>query len=73
MTKNTTCGQQSREGDPAPLLCTGESSIQERCGPVGVHPEESCKNALRYGTPCLQGQAERGGLLSLEKGRLLKT
>ena len=58
--------------DAAPLLCSGEaspvvlhpdvkSSVQERHGPVGVHPEEGNKNGSRYGTPLLQGQAERAG------------
>jgi len=43
-----------QEGDPAPLLCAGEtspgvlcpdveSSAQERHGPVGVHAEEGHK------------------------------
>ena len=59
-------------GDPAPLLYAGEASsrvlhpdaefsMQERCGPVGVCPEEGQKNAPRDGTPPLRGQAERGG------------
>ena len=44
-------GQQVEGGDPAPLLWAGEispgvmeenveSSVQERHGPFGVHPEE---------------------------------
>ena len=48
----------------APLLCTGktspgvlcprmESSVQERHGPVGVHPEEGHKNDSRHGIPLL--------------------
>ena len=52
------CGQQIEGGDPAPLLCTGEttpgvlhpdveSSVQERC--------ESHKNYPRDGTPALCG------------------
>ena len=57
--------QQEEEGDPAPLLCTGEtspgvlcpdveSSVQERCGPVGAAlPEEGHKNDPRDGTPLL--------------------
>ena len=38
-----------------------ESSIQERHGPVGLHPEEGHRNAPMDGTPLLQGQAERAG------------
>ena len=49
------CGQQIEGDDPAALLCTGETSsrvlhpgvqslVQERHGPVGVHPEEGHKN-----------------------------
>ena len=63
------CGQ---GGDPVPLLCAGgtspgvmcpdvEPSVPERCGPVGVHPEESYKNDPRDGTPLLQGQARKAG------------
>jgi len=63
---------QQEEGDPAPLLCTGEtspgvlhpnveSSVQERHGPVGAHPVEGHKHDPRDGTPPLQGQAERAG------------
>ena len=59
-------GKQGEEG-PAPLLCTAEaspgvlhpdveSSVQERHGPDGVHPEEGHKNDLWNGTPLLQGQ-----------------
>jgi len=66
------CGQQGKEGDPAPLLCSGEaspgilcpdveSSVQERHGPVGVCPEEGQKNDPRNGTPLLRGQAESTG------------
>jgi len=66
------CGQQGKEGDPAPLLCSGEaspgilcpdveSSVQERHGPVGVCPEEGQKNDPKDEIPLLQGQAERGG------------
>jgi len=65
-------GQQVEGGDLAPLLCTDEtspgvlhpdveSSVQERHGPVGVHPEESHKNDLRDRTPLLGGQVERAG------------
>jgi len=50
--------------DPAPVLCAGEaspgvlrpdveSSVQERHGAVGVHPEEGHKNDPRDGTPLL--------------------
>jgi len=59
-----------REGDSAPLLCSGETSpgvlcpalepsAQERHGPVGVGPE----NDNRHGTPLLWGKAERVGAL----------
>ena len=51
-------------GDPAPLLCAGEassgvlcpdveSSVQERHGLVGAHPEEGHRNDARDGTPLL--------------------
>jgi len=54
-------GQKGKGGDPAPLLCSGEtspgvlhsdveSSVQERCRPVGVHPEGSHKNDAQHGT-----------------------
>ncbi|XP_046787780.1 uncharacterized protein LOC112531973 isoform X1 [Gallus gallus] len=44
----------------APALRPGvESSLQERCGPVGVQHEEGHKNDRRNETPLLQGQAER--------------
>ena len=47
--------QQGEGGDPAPLVCAGEpscgvprpdmdSSVQERHGPVGVHPKKAHKN-----------------------------
>jgi len=36
-----------------------ESSVQERHGSVGAHPEEGHKNDPRDGTPLLRGQAER--------------
>ena len=53
-------GQQIEDGDPAPLLCAGEtspgvlcadveSSVQERHGSVGVHPKECHKNDQRDG------------------------
>ena len=53
-------GQQVKGGDPAPPLCAGEaspgvlcpdveSSVQERRGPVGEHPEEGHKNDPRDG------------------------
>jgi len=48
-------------GDPAPLLCTGETSpgvlypevestVQRRRGPVGTHPEKDSKNSPGDGT-----------------------
>ena len=56
--------QYGEEGDPALLFCTCEaslgvlhldveSSVQERHGPVGAHPEEGHKNDPRDGTPPL--------------------
>ena len=67
-------GHQSEGGDPAPLLCAGdtspgvlypdvESSVEERCSSVTVHPEEGHKNGPRDGTPLLQGQAESAGIV----------
>ena len=38
-----------------------ESSVQERCGLAGTHPEEGHKNDLRDGIPALRGQAEGAG------------
>jgi len=48
-------------GDPVPVLCAGEispgglcpdveSSVQDRCEPVGAHPEVGHKNDSRGGT-----------------------
>ena len=65
-------GQQVEGSYLAPLLCAGEtqlgvlhpdveSSGQERCGSVGVHPEKGHKNDPRDGITPLQGQAERDG------------
>jgi len=76
------CGQQVNGGAPAPLLCTDEtspgvlhpdveSSVQERDGPAGAHPEESHKNDLRDGTPLLPGQAERAGAVHLGEEKAL--
>jgi len=58
------CGQKAETGDSAFLLCAGEISfgalhpdaefsIHERCGPVGVLPEERHKNDPKDGTPLL--------------------
>ena len=58
------CGQQVKGGDPAPLFCTGEaspgvlhpngeSSVEERHGLIGTHPEEGHGNDPRDGTPLL--------------------
>ena len=55
-------GQQVEGGDPAPLLCAGEtspgvlrsdveSSVQETCGPVGARPEEGHRNDPKDGPP----------------------
>ena len=57
-------GQQIKGGNPAPLLCAGETSpgvlcpdvefsVQERHGPAGPHQEEVHKNEPRDGTPIL--------------------
>ncbi|XP_042744109.1 protein THEMIS [Lagopus leucura] len=67
-------GQQYEGGDPASLLCSGEtlpgvphpdveSSAQERQRSVGVRPEEYHKNDPRDGTTLLRGQAERAGVV----------
>jgi len=64
------CGHQVERHDPAPLLCTGEtspgvmcpdteSSVQKSHGSVRVYPEEGHKNDPRDGIPPLCGQAER--------------
>jgi len=56
--------KQGEGGDSASLLCAGEASagalhpdvepsVEEKCGPVGVHPKESHKNDPRDGTPLL--------------------
>jgi len=55
-------GQEVEGGDPAPLLCAGEtspgvlhpnveSSVQDRHEAVGVHPGEGHKNDPRDGKP----------------------
>jgi len=65
-------GQQVEGGDPAPLLCTGETSlavlcpdvefsVQKRCGSVELYPEEGHKNYPRDRTPSLRDQAKRTG------------
>ncbi len=48
-----------------------ESSVQERHGPVGVHPGEGHKNEPRSGTPPLQGQDERAGAVQPGKEKAL--
>ena len=66
------CDQQVKEGNPVTLFCFGESSpgvpcsdvessVQERCGPVGACTEEGQKSDPRDGVPPLRGQAERAG------------
>ena len=66
----------------SPLLHTGEtspgvlhpdvkSSVPERNGPVGVHPEEGYKNDPRDGIPLLYLsllQAEKAGAVQLGGG-----
>jgi len=42
------------------------SSVQERHRPAGAHPEEGHRNDTRDGTPALQGQAERAGIVQSE-------
>ena len=67
-------------GGPVPLLCAGEtspgvlhpaveSSVQERCGPVGVCTEESLKNdpEVKH-LPPLRGQTGRGGAVQPGEG-----
>jgi len=74
------CGEQGEGGDPDHLLCSGESSpgllhpvvgssVQERHGPVRVHPQEGYKNDANYGMPPLQGQAERAGAVQPGGGK----
>ena len=58
----------SGETSPGVLHPDAESSVEEKCGPAQVHPEEGHKNDPRDGTPLLQGQTER--VFSLEKRRL---
>jgi len=64
--------------DPAPLLCAGEaspgvlhpdvkSSVQERHGAVGVHPEEGHQNDPRDGTAPYKDRLRELGLFRLEK------
>jgi len=56
---------------PGVLCPDEESSVQERCGPVGVHPEESYRNDPRDGIPLLQEQAERAGAGQLGEEKAL--
>mgnify|MGYP001852221541 CR=1 FL=1 len=58
------------EASPGALHLDVESSVQERHGAVGVHPEEGHKNDPRDGTAVLQGQTERAGAVQMEKRRL---
>ena len=55
------------ETSPGGLCSDVKSSVKERCGPIGAHPEKVHRNDLRDGTPLLQGQAKRNGAISLEK------
>ena len=43
--------------------------MQERHGPVGMHPEEGHKNDQRDGTPLLQGQDARAGTVQPGTGK----
>lgn len=43
-----------------------EHCMQERLTPAGAGPEQGHKNAERTGAPLLWGQAQRGGIFSLE-------
>ena len=70
-------GQQGEGGDPA-LSCETspgilhpdvESSVQERCGPVGAHPEEGNKSEGTEHLLCKVRLRELGQF-NLEKGRL---
>jgi len=74
-------GQQVEGGDPAPLLCAGEtspgelhpdveSSVQMRYGCVGECPEKGHKNDLRDGSVSLWGQAKSAGALQPGEERL---
>ena len=71
---------QTEGGDPAPLRCETspgvlhpdvESSVQEKRGAVGVHPEGH-KSDLRDGTSPYEDRP-RAGMCSMEKGRLQET
>ena len=74
-------GQQVEGVYPAPLLCAGEtspgilhpdveSSVQERCGPLGTRPEENPKNNQRDGKPPCEHRLRELGLFRLEKRKL---
>ena len=39
-----------------------ESSVQDRHGPFGVHPEEGHKNDPRDGTPPYEGRLRAGAV-----------
>jgi len=70
------CGRSS-----CPLLCADEtspgvlhpnveSSVQEKPGPVGVHPEEGDRNDPKDGTSSCEDRLRELRLFSLEKGML---
>ena len=58
------------EISPGELHPDVESSVLERHGPVGVHPEEGHRNDPRDGTLPYKDRLRELGLLSLEKRTL---
>ena len=59
------------ESSPVVLSLDVDSSVQERCGPAEVHPEEGHKNdRMGWNKDRLQGQAERAGAVQPEEKAL---